>query len=83
MSFWFLPGISNQTNVKYWGLSYALWGLLVGLLISNTIGTPRWLLAGAKTEMFIKTGLVLLGAEILFKKIEDDIIEAQIAKLKA
>ncbi len=65
LSYW----IANQTNVKYWGLSYAMWALLVGLLISNTIGTPKWLLAGARTEMFIKTGLVLLGAEILFKKI--------------
>jgi len=61
--------IAHQTNVKYWGLSYALWALLVGLLISNTIGTPSWLRAGAKTELFIKIGLVLLGAEILFKKI--------------
>jgi uncharacterized integral membrane protein (TIGR00698 family) len=61
--------IANQTNIRYWGLSYALWALLVGLLISNTIRTPKWLLAGAKTELFIKTGLVLLGAEILFKKI--------------
>jgi len=61
--------ISNQMNVKYWGLSYALWALLVGLLISNTVGTPAWLKAGAKTELFIKIGLVLLGAEILFKKI--------------
>ena len=61
--------IANQTNIRYWGLSYALWALLVGLLISNTIGTPKWLLPGAKTELFIKTGLVLLGAEILFKKI--------------
>lgn len=61
--------IANQVNVKYWGLSYALWALLIGLLISNTVGTPRWLKAGAHTEMYIKTGLVLLGAEILFKKI--------------
>jgi len=61
--------IANQTSDKYWGLSYALWALLVGLLVSNTIGAPKWLLAGARTEMFIKTGLVLLGAEILFKKI--------------
>ncbi|MCP4685568.1 MAG: putative sulfate exporter family transporter, partial [bacterium] len=61
--------IAHQTNVKYWGLSYAMWALLVGLLISNTIGTPGWLRAGAKTELFIKTGLVLLGAEVLFKKI--------------
>ncbi len=61
--------VANQTNIKYWGLSYAMWGLLVGLLISNTIGTPKWLLAGAQTELFIKTGLVLMGCEILFKKI--------------
>jgi len=61
--------IAHQTNIKYWGLSYAMWALIIGLLISNTIGTPGWLKAGAKTEMFIKTGLVLLGAEILFKKI--------------
>lgn len=65
----FAYAIANQVNIKYWGLSYALWALLVGLLISNTVGTPRWLQAGAQTEMFIKTGLVLLGAEILFKKI--------------
>jgi uncharacterized membrane protein YadS len=61
--------IAHQTNIKYWGLSYALWALLVGLLISNTVGAPAWLRAGAKTELFIKIGLVLLGAEILFKKI--------------
>jgi len=65
ISYW----IADQANVKYWGLSYALWALLVGLLISNTIGTPGWLKAAAKTELFIKIGLVLLGAEILFKKI--------------
>ena len=61
--------IAAQQNIKYWGLSYAMWALLVGLLISNTIGTPAWLKKGARTELFIKTGLVLLGAEVLFKKI--------------
>lgn len=61
--------LAHQTNVKYWGLSYAMWALLVGLLISNTVGTPGWLRAGAKTELFIKTGLVLLGCEVLFEKI--------------
>jgi uncharacterized integral membrane protein (TIGR00698 family) len=61
--------IAHQDNIKYWGLSYAMWALLIGLLISNTIGTPSWLKAGARTEMFIKTGLVLLGAEVLFAKI--------------
>lgn len=61
--------LSTQTAVSAYGLPYAMWALLFGLLISNTIGTPDWLLAGSKTELFIKTGLVLLGAEILFGKI--------------
>ncbi|MCB2229451.1 putative sulfate exporter family transporter [bacterium] len=61
--------IANQAEIKHWGLSYALWALVLGLLISNTVGTPKWLKAGAQTELFIKTGLVLMGAEILFKKI--------------
>jgi len=61
--------IDHQHQIKAWGLSYALWALVIGLIISNTIGTPKWLLAGARTEMYIKTGLVLMGAEILFGKI--------------
>jgi uncharacterized integral membrane protein (TIGR00698 family) len=61
--------IASHTAVRAYGLPYALWALALGLLISNTIGTPGWLLAGSKTELFIKTGLVLLGAEILFSKI--------------
>ena len=61
--------ISHQTQIKAYGLSYAFWALLFGLLISNTVGTPEFLKAGLRTEMYIKTGLVLLGAEILFGKI--------------
>ena len=60
---------AKQYTINAYGLGYAFWALLIGLLISNTIGVPKWLLAGAKTEMYIKTGLVLLGAEILFGKI--------------
>jgi len=60
---------AKQYTIGAYGLGYAFWALLIGLLISNTIGTPKWLMAGAKTELYIKTGLVLLGAEILFSKI--------------
>jgi uncharacterized membrane protein YadS len=52
--------------VKTHHLSYALWALLIGLIISNTIGTPAFLRPAVRTEFYIKTGLVLLGAEILF-----------------
>jgi len=61
--------VAGQSSVKAWGLGYAIWALIFGLLIANTIGTPGWLLQGARSEMFIKTGLVLLGGEILFSEI--------------
>jgi len=61
--------IANHHIVDAYGLSYAAWALLLGLLISNTVGTPKWLKPGIRTEMYIKAGLVLLGAEILFGKI--------------
>ena len=42
------------------------WALIFGLIISNIIGVPEWLKTAIKTEFFIKIGLVLLGAEVLF-----------------
>ncbi len=61
--------ISKQETVNTFGLAYAIWGLLFGLLISNTVGAPKLLKKAAKTELFIKIGLVVLGAEILFSTI--------------
>ncbi|MFC2056401.1 YeiH family protein [Chloroflexota bacterium] len=61
--------IGSQTTLKAYGLGYPLWALLIGLLISNTIGVPEWLKSGVKTELYIKCGLVVLGAEILFGRI--------------
>jgi len=60
---------SEQATMKAYGIGYAAWAILFGLLISNTIGTPEWVKPAVQTEYFIKTGLVLLGAEILFGKI--------------
>jgi len=61
--------LSNQETIKAWGLEYVLWALIFGLLISNTVGTPKWFKPAVRTELFIKIGLVLLGAEILFQTI--------------
>ncbi len=59
----------TQELMKYWGFGFPLWAIVFGLLISNTVGTPKWLQPAVCTEFYIKTGLVLLGAEILFNKI--------------
>lgn len=60
---------ANQATMKSFGIGYAAWAILTGLIISNTIGTPKWVMPAVQTEYYIKTGLVLLGAEILFSKI--------------
>ena len=61
--------IANQATLSAIGLSYVLWGLAIGLVISNTLGVPQFLKSAGQTEFFIKTGLVLLGASILFGQI--------------
>ncbi|MBE0466496.1 MAG: putative sulfate exporter family transporter, partial [Candidatus Desulforudis sp.] len=61
--------ISEQATLKGFGFSYVLWALIIGLLIANTIGTPKWVKPAVQTEYYIKTGLVLLGSGILINKI--------------
>ena len=61
--------LAAHSVVKSYNLEYALWALGVGLIISNTIGTPNWLQPAVCTEFFIKTGLVLLGAEVLMSRL--------------
>ena len=60
---------AGQATMKEYGIGYAAWAILFGLIISNTVGTPKWALPAVQVEYYIKTGLVLLGAEILFGKI--------------
>ncbi len=61
--------LSSQQTVKHFNLEYALWALVIGLLISNTIGTPQWLHPALLTELYVKAGLVILGAEVLLHRL--------------
>lgn len=61
--------LANQAGVRAAGFGYAFWALLIGLAIANTGGTPAWLRPALRGELYIKTGLVLLGAEVLFGNI--------------
>ncbi|MEE4137566.1 MAG: putative sulfate exporter family transporter [Desulforhopalus sp.] len=61
--------LGGQALSKQYGFGAEAWGILLGMLIANTIGTPKWVLPACQVEFFIKTGLVLLGAEVLFGKI--------------
>jgi uncharacterized membrane protein YadS len=52
-------GLWDQAS-RY-SLEPPLVGLVLGLLISNTVGVPQWADAGLRVELYIKTGIVLLG----------------------
>jgi uncharacterized integral membrane protein (TIGR00698 family) len=52
-------GLWDQAS-RY-SLEPPLVALVLGLLISNTVGLPKWTDAGLRVELYIKTGIVLLG----------------------
>jgi uncharacterized integral membrane protein (TIGR00698 family) len=58
-SIYFL-GLWDQS--AHYNLEPPLVALGLGLLVSNTVGVPRWLEPGLRVEFYIKTGIVLLGA---------------------
>lgn len=53
--------------LKLYGLEYPFWALVVGLIIGNFIPLPKWFeVASKRTELYIKMGIVLLGASLPF-----------------
>ncbi len=56
----------NWDQASKYNLEPPLVALVLGLIISNLIGLPRWLDAGFRVEFFIKLGIVLLGATLPF-----------------
>lgn len=61
--------MAEQTAIRNAGLEYALWALLLGLIISNTTGAPQLLKPAIRTELYIKAGLVVLGSEVLISQL--------------
>jgi len=57
-------GLWDQAS-KY-NLEPPLVALVLGLFVSNVFGIPNWLRTGLRVEFFIKTGIVLLGAQLPF-----------------
>src|SRR5688572_16734127 len=58
--------IAGNRAIGAWGLEYVIFAFLFGLAVSNSVGVPSWLAAAARSEFYIKTGLVILGASVLF-----------------
>ncbi|MBV8473634.1 MAG: putative sulfate exporter family transporter [Hyphomicrobiales bacterium] len=61
--------LGQWTQATTYNLEPPLVALLLGLLISNLVGLPRWMDAGFRVEFYVKTGIVLLGATLPFSLI--------------
>lgn len=46
-----------------------IFAILIGILVSNTVGVPTWLKPAIQTEFYIKVGLVIMGFSVLFSNI--------------
>ncbi|MGV3590972.1 MAG: YeiH family protein [Gammaproteobacteria bacterium] len=61
--------LGNQNEFRSMGFGYPLWAIALGLFISNGFGLPEVFKPALQHELYVKTGLVLLGAEVLFGKV--------------
>jgi uncharacterized membrane protein YadS len=69
---WLAQAAAGLPLMSGLGLEYVIFALAIGLLVNHAVPLPGWLRDAARTEYYIKAGLVVLGASILF----DDIARA-------
>jgi uncharacterized integral membrane protein (TIGR00698 family) len=64
--------IAGNKTINGYSLEYVIFALVFGLLAGNLFVLPDWIKNAARSEFYIKTGLVILGTSVLFS----DIIKA-------
>jgi uncharacterized membrane protein YadS len=69
---WLSLVLAGHAAPMAWGIEYVIFALAMGLLVSHLGGAGTSVRAAARSELFIKTGLVIMGATILF----GDILQA-------
>jgi uncharacterized membrane protein YadS len=63
---WLAQWLAGYAPIKSWGLEYVIFALGLGLLWSHLLQVPAWLGDAVRTEFFIKVGIVILGAGMLW-----------------
>ena len=54
--------LGQWDQAAHYNLEPPLVALVLGLLVSNTVGVPAWAEPALRVELYVKTGIVLLGA---------------------
>jgi uncharacterized integral membrane protein (TIGR00698 family) len=58
--------LAGNALLKNWNLEAVIFGLTIGLVLSNFFSLPSWLTESLSTELFVKIGLILLGTSVIF-----------------
>jgi len=58
--------VAGTKFMKDYNIEAPLLALIVGLIISNIVKIPEWIKTSLRTEYYVKTGIVLLGATLPF-----------------
>jgi uncharacterized integral membrane protein (TIGR00698 family) len=67
---WLSQVIAGNATMSALGLEYVIFALVMGLALRQVLSRlPAWLEDAVRTEYYIKTGLVVLGAGILFHEL--------------
>lgn len=69
---WLSLLLAGHAAPAAWGIEYVIFALALGLLVSQVGGATEAVRAAARSELFVKTGLVIMGATILFS----DVVQA-------
>lgn len=63
----YILGASKFSN--HYNLESPLWALVIGMVAANLFNLPEWFNTSLRTEFYVKTGIVLLGATLPFTMI--------------
>ena len=66
---WLSLACAANTRAKSFGVEYVVFALAAGMLWRRVLPVPKWLESAVRTEFFIKVGIVILGAGILFPEL--------------
>ncbi|XHN45714.1 hypothetical protein O1Q81_01758 [Lonepinella sp. MS14436] len=58
--------ISANKTLKSWQLESPLVALFIGLMLGNFLKLPQWFQEALRTEYYVKTGIILMGATLPF-----------------
>ena len=63
----YILGASKFSN--HYNLESPIWALVLGMIVANLFTLPKWFNTSLRTEFYVKTGIVLLGATLPFTMI--------------